>query len=250
MKYLVEISYVGDSFSGFQYQNDERTVQGELTRIFTELFDVQTKITGCSRTDSGVHANSFFITAEPAAEGANEIPADKLPLAVSHLMPSDLSVISARTVSDDFHVRYNVKSKEYLYRLYISDTPDPFLYKRAWQLRTQVTDSDIYKMREAAKYIIGKHDFTSFMAQGSKIVDATRTVYSLDIEKNGRFIDVRISADGFLYNMVRIIVGTLVDVLFGRTQPGDIMPIIEAKNRALAGFTAPPYGLYLNSVVY
>ena len=250
MRYLARIRYDGARFCGFQVQKNGRTVQGDLTAAAAKLFGCPCLITGCSRTDSGVHANSFFITAEPAAEGANEIPADKLPLAVSHLMPSDLSVISARTVPDNFHVRYNVKSKEYLYRLYISDTPDPFLYKRAWQLRTQVTDSDIYKMREAAKYIIGKHDFTSFMAQGSKIVDATRTVYSLDIEKNGRFIDVRISADGFLYNMVRIIVGTLVDVLFGRTQPGDIMPIIEAKNRALAGFTAPPYGLYLNSVVY
>ncbi len=250
MKYMIEIRYVGDNFHGFQYQNGDRTVQGELTSVFSDFFGVPTNITGCSRTDSGVHANSFFITAEPTGEGANTISPDKLPVAIAHLMPSDVSVIFARTVSDDFHVRYNVKSKEYLYRIYCDEAPDPFLYKRAWQLRARVGDSQLKRMRDAAKYIVGKHDFTSFMAQGSKIVDATRTVFSLDIERNGKFIDIRISADGFLYNMVRIIVGTLVDVALGRTEPSEIKTVIEAKNRSLAGFTAPPYGLYLNSVVY
>ena len=249
MKYLIKVKYVGDKFAGFQYQNNLRTVQGELTSIFTELFSGECKVTGCSRTDSGVHANCFCATVE-TPEGSSYIPAEKLPLAVSSLMPSDISVFFAEEVPDGFHPRYSVKSKEYLYRIYVSETSDPFLYNRAWQIKTSLDDSKIEKMQKAAEYIKGRHDFSAFMASGSKITDAVRTVYSLDIYRVENQINVRISADGFLYNMVRIIVGTLVDIANGRISPDDLPAIIGSRDRSRAGMTAPAYGLYLNCVVY
>ena len=250
MKYLVNIKYVGDNFAGFQVQkNGLRTVQGELTDIFSAFFSSSVRVSGCSRTDSGVHANCFFVTVE--TDGVGEpVPPDRLPQAIAHLMPSDISVISSVIVPDSFHVRYNVRSKEYLYRIYVSDAPNPFLHNRAWHLKHEIDESAIERMREGARYIVGRHDFTSFMATGSKIVDAVRCVNYLEIESCMGEINIRISADGFLYNMVRIIVGTLMDVALGRKEPAEISEIIEARNRSRAGATAPACGLYLNCVEY
>lgn len=249
MKYLIKVKYVGDNFAGFQYQNNLRTVQGELTSKFSELFSSECKVTGCSRTDSGVHANCFCATLETPGD-ASHIPVEKLPLAVSAIMPPDISVFYAEEVSDEFHPRYDVKSKEYIYKIYLSETPDPFLYNRAWQIKAPIDDLKLERMKRAAEHIKGRQDFSSFMASGSKIKDAVRTVYSLEVYREGRMINVKISADGFLYNMVRIIVGTLVDVASGRISPDDIPEIIKSRDRSRAGMTAPAYALYLNSVVY
>ena len=250
MKYLVKIKYVGDGFFGFQVQNDKRTVQGTLTEAFSSLFGCRTKITGCSRTDSGVHALGFCATVEPISEAAPHIPPSKLPLAVYPYLPPDLSVFEAYEVPSDFHPRYSVKKKEYLYRICTAKVPDPFLHNRVWNISVPSDDDALNRMREAAAFIIGKHDFTSFMAQGSKVTDCVRTVYSLDIEKSGEEIKIRISADGFLYNMVRIIVGTLVSVAFGRFSPEYVREVIERGRRSLAGDTAPACGLYLLSAEY
>ena len=247
MKYFAKIKYVGTYFHGFQVQPNQRTVQGELTLALGEALGAPCKVTGCSRTDSGVHANEFCITIE--ADGAT-IPPSRLPLAASRFLPSDVALTYAESCGEDFHPRYSVKSKEYVYKIRNSRISDPFLVGRVWFLPAEIPEDGITQMRDAAEKIVGTHDFTSFMAEGSDIVDAVRTVYYLDVIKDGDDYEVRISADGFLYNMVRIIVGTLIDVAYGRIDSDKIASIIEAKNRALAGTTAPPDGLYLNRVIY
>lgn len=247
MKYFAKINYLGTNFHGFQVQPGLRTVQGELCIALCEALGGPCKVTGCSRTDAGVHANEFCVKIE--CEEAT-VPADKLPVAVARHLPNDLSLYYAEECSDSFHPRYDVVSKEYLYRIRNRRVYDPFDFGRAWFLPRTIDDSGIEKMNEAAKYILGKRDFSAFMSEGSDIEDTVRTVFSLNVKKFDDLIELRISADGFLYNMVRIIVGTLVDVAFGRISVDDITKIIESKDRKNAGMTAPAEGLYLNRVIY
>ena len=247
MKYFAKINYLGTEFHGFQVQPGLRTVQGELCRALDEAFGVPCKVTGCSRTDAGVHANEFCLTVEN--EGGT-IPPEKLPVAVSRFLPNDLSLYYAEVCDDAFHPRYDVKSKEYLYRIRNRRVFDPFDFGRVWFFPQNIDEAGIARMNEGGKYIIGTHDFSAFMSEGSDVTDTVRTVYSLSVVKNGDIIDIKISADGFLYNMVRIIVGTLIDVALGRKEPFEISDIINSKDRKNAGMTAPAEGLYLNRVVY
>ena len=247
MKYFAKIKYLGTDFCGFQVQNNGRTVQGELSSACLELFGKPARVTGCSRTDSGVHANEFCLTIE--CDGAT-VPPSKLPLAIARFLPPDLSLYYAEECADDFHPRYSVKHKEYLYRIKNSRISDPFEVNRAWLYPMDIDQSALELMRAAAAHIVGYHDFAAFMAEGSDVKDTHRTVKYLEIDRDGDVISVRIAADGFLYNMVRIIVGTLCDVAAGRILPGDIPGIIESRDRSRAGVTAPPEGLYLNRVVY
>jgi tRNA pseudouridine38-40 synthase len=247
MTYLAKIKYLGTHFHGFQVQPGLRTVQGELNAALDLAFGLPCKVTGCSRTDAGVHANEFCVKVD--CDGGT-IPADKLPIAVSRFLPNDLSLFYAEECSEGFHPRYDVKEKEYLYRIINSRIYDPFEFGRAWFVARPITDEGIERMRDASKYIMGKKDFATFMAEGSDIVDTVRTVTNLSVEKNGDIIEIRICADGFLYNMVRIIVGTLTEVAFGRFDPDEMPDIIASKDRTRAGMTAPADGLYLNSVKY
>lgn len=247
MKYFAKIRFLGTDFSGFQVQPDKRTVQGELTNAFSEYFSSAVKITGCSRTDSGVHANEFCITVE--AEGAST-PADKLPLALAKHLPSDISLIYAKEAPCDFHPRYDCVGKEYLYRIYNARVNSPFEVDRAFFLPRIISKEGIAKMRDAARYFLGEHDFASFMASGSDVESTVRRIEYLNIEKNGDVIEIRVFANGFLYNMVRIIVGTLVEVGLGRFSVNEVEEIILAKDRSRAGMTAPASGLYLNRVDY
>lgn len=247
MKYFAKIKYLGTAFHGFQVQPDLRTVQGELNSALNQAFGLPCKVTGCSRTDAGVHANEFCLTVE--CEGGT-IPADKLPIAVSRFLPEDLSLFYAEECKKDFHPRYDVKEKEYLYRIINSRIYDPFEFGRAWFVARPITEDGLERIRDAAKHFIGKYDFSTFMAEGSDITDTVRNVTALTVEKNGELIEIRISADGFLYNMVRIIVGTLTEVAFGRFSPDEIPEIIAACDRSRAGMTAPAEGLYLNRVIY
>lgn len=247
MKYFAKIKYLGTAFHGFQVQPELRTVQGELNAALNTAFGLPCKVTGCSRTDAGVHANEFCLTVE--CDGGT-IPADKLPIAVSRFLPEDLSMFYAKECDDSFHPRYDVKEKEYLYRIMNTRIYDPFYYGRVWFLPRYIDDAALEKMNAAAKHFLGKHDFSTFMAEGSDVEDTVRNITSLLVTRNGDIIDVRISADGFLYNMVRIIVGTLAEVAFGRILPDDIPDIIASCDRSRAGMTAPAEGLYLNRVVY
>ena len=247
MRYFAKIKYLGTDFHGFQVQPSERTVQGVLCEALAEALGVPCKVTGCSRTDAGVHANEFCITVD--SDGAT-VPSDKLPLSVARFLPPDLSLYYSSSCADDFHVRYDCVSKEYLYRIKNAPVYDPFEYGRAWFLPRTITDEALEDMRRAARHILGKHDFTCFMSDGSDTEDTVRTVQYLDIEKTGDLIEIRICADGFLYNMVRIIVGTLTEVAYGRIEPDSLINIIESLDRKNAGPTAPACGLFLNKVNY
>ena len=161
-----------------------------------------------------------------------------------------MSLYYAEACDEDFHPRYDAKSKEYLYRIINEKVYDPFEFGRAWFLPRSIEDDAVLRMREAAQYIIGEHDFSSFMAEGSDVESTVRNVFYLNIEKKDSLIEISICADGFLYNMVRIIVGTLIEVAYGRIDPADLQKIIKCKDRSEAGMTAPSDGLYLNKVNY
>ena len=247
MKYFAKIKYLGTNFHGFQVQPEKRTVQGELCSALALATGYPCKVTGCSRTDAGVHANEFCITVE--CDGAT-VPADKLPVAVARFMPTDLSLYYAEESSSEFHPRYDVISKEYLYKIKNERVYDPFLFGRAWFLPKPIDDKHIAKMQEAAEYLVGKHDFSAFMSPGSDVTDTVRNIFYLTVEKSDTDINIRICADGFLYNMVRIIVGTLIEVAYDRMKPEEILDVLKTGDRRNAGMTAPPDGLYLNKVTY
>ena len=247
MKYFAKIKYLGTSFHGFQVQPGLRTVQSELSDGLSKVFGEIPRVTGCSRTDAGVHANEFCVKIE---SDMATVPPEKLPIAVSRFLPPDLSLFYAEECAEEFHPRYDVVSKEYLYRIKNRKIYDPFDYGRAWFLPRNITCEGLSRMREAAKYIIGKKDFSAFMSEGADTEDTVREVYYLEIDNDEDEIDVRICADGFLYNMVRIIVGTLVEIAYGRFAPDYIEEIIASCDRKKAGMTAPPEGLYLNKVKY
>lgn len=247
MKYFAKIKYLGTNFHGFQIQPEKRTVQGELCAAADAVFGVPCKVTGCSRTDGGVHANEFCLTIEN--EGGT-VPADKLPLAIARFLPKDISLFYAKECDREFHPRYDAKGKEYLYRILNSKVQDPFETHRAWFLPRLISDAGIEHMREASMHILGEHDFSAFMAAGSDTADTVRNVDYIKIERKGDIIELRIHANGFLYNMVRIITGTLVEVAFGRFGTDEVLDILDSKDRSRAGMTAPADGLYLNRVDY
>ena len=247
MKYALMIRYVGTAFHGYQLQPGCRTVQGELNGIMENTFGVPCRITGCSRTDAGVHANEFCITVD--APGAT-IPPERVAVAAIPYLPPDIGVKDARFCSDEFHPRYDAVAKEYVYRIHNSKIPDPFLYQRVWFLPRLLSEEGIGKMRLAASYLCGRHDFVSFQADDADTEDTVREVYETSLTKTGDVLEFRIRANGFLYNMVRIIVGTLTEVGFGKRAPEDIRTILAARDRRLAGMTAPADGLYLDRVFY
>ena len=252
MKLFLKLKYLGTDFCGYQVQKDKRTVQGELTRAAKELFSYDCDVTGCSRTDSGVHANCFCVTV--AKKGENEIITDidvsKIPRAMSAHLPDDISVFEASLVDSDFHPRYDVKYKEYIYRIYNGTVRDPFEMGRSLYLPQVLGEDAIARMKEAARHFVGKHDFSAFMAQGSKVESTVRNVVYADVIREGEIITFKVAADGFLYNMVRIMAGTLISVGLGKIEPTDIPEIILSCNREQAGMTAAAHGLYLNQVVY
>ncbi len=247
MKYFAKIKYLGSAFHGFQVQPGLRTVQGELNEALNQAFGLPCRVTGCSRTDAGVHANEFCLTVE--CDGGT-IPPAKLPIAVARFLPNDLCLFYAEECENGFHPRYDVKEKEYLYRIINRPIYDPFEFGRAWFLSRPISDDGLDLMNHAAKHFIGRFDFSTFMSEGSDVDDTVRTVTALSIERKGDLIEIRISADGFLYNMVRIIVGTLTEVAFGRISPDLIPEIIASCDRSRAGMTAPAEGLCLNKVIY
>ena len=252
MKLLLRIKYLGTDFCGYQIQKDKRTVQGELNRAAYELFGFDCDVTGCSRTDSGVHANDFCAAVTKKGEDflSTDIEISKIPRAMTAHLPPDVSVKSAEWVEDSFHPRYDVKFKEYVYRIYNGAVRDPFYEGRALYLPRAVSDEAFERMRRAAADFVGKHDFSAFMAQRSSVSTTVREVVYSDVERVGEEIIFRVAADGFLYNMVRIMAGTLIAVAEGRIEPQSIAEIIESRSRERAGMTAAACGLYLNKVVY
>lgn len=255
MKILVKIRYNGTNYCGFQVQPNGVTVQAVLTDAFSRLFGFPCHVTGCSRTDSGVHALGFCATVSPADESLMvthwcPIPVKKIHRAVNVLLPDDVAVISAAEVPDDFHPRYNVVSKTYEYRIHNAPYRDPFAGKLMHHEPRYMDDRALALMNDVAALFVGVHDFSGFMASGSSVEDCTRHVYTASVRRVGESIVYRVEADGFLYNMVRIMTGSLIDVAFGRKSKDDIERALSDGVRSCAGFTAPPDGLYLCEVQY
>lgn len=252
MKLLLKIAYLGTAYCGYQVQTNGTTVQQKLNQATEAVFGFPCDIVGCSRTDSGVHANAFCLTVAKKGEGRIEfsIPLEKIPTALNCRLPVDISVLSAALVSDEFHARYDVKYKEYVYKIWNGKQKNPFLADRAFFPPSPISREGIAAMDRAAHLFVGTHDFATYMATGSKIKDTVRTVYYADVTEEGETVTFRIAADGFLYNMVRIMAGTLLDVARGNLRAEEIPNITEGKDRRLAGATAPAHGLYLNHVSY
>lgn len=239
------LQYDGSLFHGFQIQPNDRTVQGELDAMLTRITGAPVHVQGCSRTDAGVHAYRYccnFHTDFP-------IPAERLPIVLNNSHIDDIRFISCSEADENFNARFDTKYKTYKYIIDTSENPYVYSRKYLWQYSGK-SKLNVKLMREATEYIIGEHDFRAFMTSGAQVQSTIREVYSLHIKKNNDIIEIFISADGYLYNMVRIIVGTLVNVGEGKYPPSYVKEIIESRDRQLAGPTAPPQGLYLYDVVY
>ncbi len=250
-KILLTIAYDGTNYFGYQLQNDKPTIALVLNQSTKEVFGFDCNVTGCSRTDSGVHALCFCATVEPRNENDEiTIPVDKIPVALNTRMPSDVVVLEAKEVPKEFHPRYSVKSKEYIYKIHDSQIANPFYNNRVLEYGKSISDEGISRMNEACKHFIGKHNFDAFMSTGSKIENTERTVYSAEVKREGDLVVFSVCADGFLYNMVRIMVGTLLKVESGKIMPSHIPEIILSKNRDKAGATSKASGLYLKKVCY
>lgn len=247
MKLLIELSYLGTAYHGFQVQKNGITIQERLQDAIEQLYGERYPVKGCSRTDSGVHAKQYFCTVD-SGDDCTRIPCKAIPCAVNRYLPSDISVKSAILTDDSFHVRHDVLFKEYVYTIYTGASPDPFSFDRTWSL--YLPSPDISAAEEAASHIVGKHDFAAFMSSGSDIADTVRAVKECVIERDRDFIRIRISADGFLYNMVRIIAGTIAEVMQGKRSPSSVREAIDSCDRTKAGRTAPASGLCLNRVVF
>ncbi len=243
MRKLLTLNFIGTNYHGWQVQQNALTVQEVLQDAMQKLFCTRPDVCGCSRTDSGVHAKEYCCHFDSPINISNK----GIVLGLNRYLPNDISVESCIDVADDFHARYSVKSKTYEYNINASDIRNAFSGPFVYQYGREV---DISLAEAFCKVIIGKHDFSAFCAAGSSVSDTVRTVFDAHIEKNGNIVTFIITADGFLYNMVRILVGTMLAVCEGKISADTITQIIDKKDRSLAGPTAPANGLALKKVEY
>ncbi|MBQ7466707.1 MAG: tRNA pseudouridine(38-40) synthase TruA [Clostridia bacterium] len=242
-RYKLTIEYDGTNFAGYQVQPLKRTVQSELEDALTKIYGEKVPTFASGRTDAGVHALGAVVHFDAPKQIKNNVQD-----ALNSFLPADLKVVKAEQVGDDFDARFSTKKKTYGYKFYLSRYERPLFENKALRVNDNI---DIGKIKEACKYLIGKHDFTSFVARKSGKTDFVREIYDAEIIKTGDSEYMfKISGNGFLYNMVRIIMGTLLFVGSGKFAPEDVKKIIDAKDRRLAGKTVPPHGLYLLSVEY
>lgn len=233
------IAYDGTAYHGWQIQPNAVTVQGTLQKAMSEVFKTDVTLYGCSRTDAGVHAENFVCHADLP----DLIPAEKLPFAINPLLPDDISVLRAEKVSSDFHARFSCTGKTYRYQLWNGRIRQPFYRHRAAFHPTPLNADRMHKM---AQSFVGEHDFYAFMASGSEMQDTVRRIDSFSVEREGDMILFTVKGNGFLYNMVRIMVGTLIWGDMGKLE-ASLDDIIQSRDRTLAGITVPPQGLYLET---
>ena len=237
------VAYDGTDYCGWQIQPNGITVEEVLNRALSRLTGEEIRVIGASRTDAGVHARGNIAVLDTAST----IPAERFAYAVNPLLPEDIVVLKSEEVPQDWHPRYQNSVKTYEYRILNREMPDPLKRKYTWHVSFPL---DIDKMREAAEHLKGQHDFRSFCSVHTAVKTTVRTIYTLDIVKSGDEIIIRISGNGFLYNMVRIIAGTLAEVGRGFRTPEDVRDLLTAKEREQAGATAPPQGLTLIRIEY
>ncbi len=237
------ISYDGSLFSGYQVQVDKRTVQGEIEAVLTKMHKTAVKVIASGRTDAGVHAYGQVIHFDTTLD----IPAARWVQALNAMLPHDISVLSAEYAEPSFHARYDAKGKTYRYVIDLRKIRDPL--KRNYSFHYP-HDINVERIEKAIPYIVGTHDFSSFCAANTNVLDKVRTVYSIQCLLEGNQLTLTYSGNGFLYNMVRILTGTLVEIGNGKRKPEEMKDIISAMDRGAAGKTAPAQGLYLQEVYY
>ncbi len=232
------VAYDGTNYHGWQIQKNGITIESELNRCLSELLKEPIEVIGASRTDSGVHAMGNIAVFDTTSR----MPAEKISYALNQRLPEDIRIQRSEQVAADWHPRHCESRKTYEYRIYRAEFPMPV--KRLYSLFSY-HKYDVNRMQEAAAYLEGEHDFKSFCQTGAQVESTVRTLYSVEVEEQGVELVIRVCGNGFLYNMVRIMAGTLMEIGRGKREPMDIYTILEAKDRSAAGPTAPAHGLML-----
>jgi len=241
---LLTISYDGKEFHGWQIQQNAMTVQEAFQTALSKIIGNDFDVKGCSRTDSGVHANMYCISLKTE----HPIKPERLKAALNRWLPLSIAVLDCKEVAPDFHARYSCTSKEYIYKIWNSEVRNPFLDGYALHYRYKIDENLLDK---AAQAYVGRHDFTSFCTLDNREKgDMTRNVKAFSVTREGDLVTMKVEADGFLYNMVRAITGTVLYAAEGKLTPEEIPVILDSGTRTLAGPTAPPGGLYLTRVWY
>ena len=239
----LRLRYDGSRYHGWQVQKNAITVAQTMEEALAKVCGERVKLTGCGRTDAGVHALRYCANFHSDCT----VPVDRMPLAVNSRLPDDIAVVDAVEVPDDFNAIGSCVKKEYVYKILNSRIPDPFLADRVCFYPQRL---DISLMQAAARAFEGTHDFKAVRSEGTQTKTTVRTVYWCRAEKDGDLITVSICANGFLYNMCRAMVGTMVYASYGKLIPEEIPALLEKRDRRLTGPTMPPQGLYLNRVWY
>ncbi|MCR5208094.1 MAG: tRNA pseudouridine(38-40) synthase TruA [Eubacterium sp.] len=240
---LFTIKYDGSAYHGWQVQKNALTVQEAFQDAVEKVFGSRLDVIGCSRTDSSVHAEMYCVSLDTDMN----ITPDGAVLALNTYLPSDIAAMECKEVPLDFHPRYSCKSKQYVYKIYNGKIRNPFLNKYAYHYRYNI---DTERLNREAQAFLGTHDYSGFCSVKSDVENTVRTVYSASLKREGDLVLFTVEADGFLYNMVRIMAGTLLFINEGKIKDGELADIINSKDRTRAGKTAPPHGLYLNKVNY
>ena len=240
---LLTLRFVGTRYSGFQVQQNALSVCEVFQDALERVVGKREPVKGCSRTDSGVHALGYCISLHTNSR----VSCDKMPGAINTYLPGDIAVSACRQVPDTFHARYSATGKEYIYKLHNSRGRDPFVTDLCYRFGYPL---DVSVLHKEAQDFLGKHDFSAFMAAGSDVTDTVRTITYFAVQRQGEFVNFIVRGDGFLYKMVRIMVGTLLWIGTGRLPSGCIPEIIRSRDRSKAGKTAPACGLYLSEVYY
>ena len=240
---LLTLRFDGTAYCGYQVQKNGVTVAGVVQDAVAGLFGARLPITGCSRTDAGVHADKYCLNFRTDSA----IPCERIIPALNVRLPRDIAVYGCREVPLDFHARYSCRAKRYCYTVYNAPARNPF-YERTALHDPRPLDAEL--LDRSARAFVGTHDFTAFCAAGGSVIDKVRTVSHSAVERDGDLVRFTVQADGFLYNMVRIMAGTLLDIAAGRIAPDAVPAILAGRDRSAAGQTAPAHGLMLTDVVY
>ena len=239
----LKLMYAGTAYHGWQVQKNAVTVAETLDKALSSVVGHPVRCVGAGRTDAGVHARVYVANFRTTSS----IPLDRLPLAVNTRLPDDIVVVKATRVSDGFNAIGSCRKKEYTYLIYNSRLGDAFYVNRAWFYPRRLDEA---VMARAAEQFVGTHDFRAVRSVGTETRTTVRTVHYFRVEREGDLIKCRVCADGFLYNMVRAMVGTIVYAAEGKLAPEDIPAILDAGDRTLAGPTVPPGGLYMTGLWY
>ncbi|MCR5526144.1 MAG: tRNA pseudouridine(38-40) synthase TruA [Lachnospiraceae bacterium] len=235
---LLKVAYDGTNYHGWQVQDGSATIESELNRAINEITHEQIEVSGASRTDAGVHARGNLAVFDTNAR----MPAEKFSYALNTRLPEDIRVVESSEVSMEFHPRFVDTEKTYMYRICNAEFPDPL--KRLYTFFSY-TKYDVDKMQKAAEYLTGEHDFKSFASIHTQAKTTVREITGIKVERADNEIQITVKGYGFLYNMVRIIAGTLLEIGAGKYAPESIKDILEACDRSKAGPTAPAQGLTL-----